>query len=506
MYFSWPAYNLLRLRNTLNSCIFHRLHTTNSEYDRSKSIFVNSYPWLFPGGIGDIYDEERGEVDFGGWAQHLMRYYDGRFMKDQLFMLHAYDTVQRHRNNNQGSWFVNSDRFIGKTPPTVEELQEQLRNGNDKYVQQLRYYCRTLKGSDNYWRAKTSELEGWINHHVAVGHGPPTFFITLSCAENWWPDLKRLLIQTERNSNTPDGNQRAAVIEAGDQNELSKSARRYAYVVNEFFMKRAKAYMETVIKKALGIDHYWGRVEFAPGRGQIHLHLLAISKNRAYLDDFYKAKTEEEKISVIEDYAVEKLNMTANHRVNDNLKDYRANPLTSPLKRRFSEISDLDEDWVGLSQDCMMHECNDICLVPNKKSMPRVCRVMRVRETELGKCDTPGFDLRDKSKIVTDDRGFRQFAMERRYSRRMVQNSGRLLQSWRANCDIRLLLYYSDPSRPDLKEIEEVCRYVVAYTGKGQKTSKKEKEAIHNLILRYVTYCQLCFVAKYCHYMYLTLF
>jgi hypothetical protein len=43
--------------------------------------------------------------------------------------------------------------------------------------------------------------------------------------------------------------------------------RRYSLYVNDFFMKRAKSFMGTVVKKALGIKHYWGRVEFAPGRG-----------------------------------------------------------------------------------------------------------------------------------------------------------------------------------------------------------------------------------------------
>jgi hypothetical protein len=39
-------------------------------------------------------------------------------------------------------------------------------------------------------------------------------------------------------------------------------------------MKRANSFMATVVKKALGIDHDWGRVEFAPGRGAIHLHMI----------------------------------------------------------------------------------------------------------------------------------------------------------------------------------------------------------------------------------------
>ena len=56
--------------------------------------------------------------------------------------------------------------------------------------------------------------------------------------------------------------------------------------------------MKEVMKEALGIDHYWGRVKFAPGRGQIHLHMLGIGKDRAYLNDFYKAKTMEDKVAL----------------------------------------------------------------------------------------------------------------------------------------------------------------------------------------------------------------
>jgi hypothetical protein len=60
--------------------------------------------------------------------------------------------------------------------------------------------------------------------------------------------------------------------------------------VNEYFMRRAKSFMSTVAKTALDIEHYWGCVEFAPGRGAIHLHIVAIAKDMAYLQDFYHAK------------------------------------------------------------------------------------------------------------------------------------------------------------------------------------------------------------------------
>ena len=164
----------------------------------------------------------------------------------------------------------------------------------------LRYFARNIKGSDNFWRSKTEDLKHWINHHIARGNGPPTFFITLSCAENWWPDLKRLLAQLEDNAKNYTI---AEQIKLGCKISMAKAARRYSLYVNEFFMKRAKSYMATVVKKALGIEHYWGRVEFAPGRGAIHLHIIGIAQDKAYLRNFYQARTPEEKSDVLDKYA-----------------------------------------------------------------------------------------------------------------------------------------------------------------------------------------------------------
>jgi hypothetical protein len=44
-------------------------------------------------------------------------------------------------------------------------------------------------------------------------------------------------------------------------------------------------------------------------------------------------------------------------------------------------------------------------------------------------------------------------------------------------------LYYSNPSNPDIREIEDACIYVVAYTGKRHNTTQEEKEAIQNIIM-----------------------
>ncbi len=64
------------------------------------------------------------------------------------------------------------------------------------------------------------------------------------------------------------------------------------------------------MKKSLGIEHYWGRVEFAPGRGAIHLHIVGIAYNKAYLREFYLAKTLNNKAQVLDRYAKLHLDMT----------------------------------------------------------------------------------------------------------------------------------------------------------------------------------------------------
>ena len=151
----------------------------------------------------------------------------------------------------------------------------------------LRSFSSNIKGSDNFWRSRTKDHQHWITHHVARGHGPLMFFITFSCAENWWIDLKHLLAQLEE---TAQNFLQAEAIRDGSMIAMSNASRRHPLFVNEYFMRRAKSFMATVIKTALGIEHYWGGVEFAPGCGAIYLHIVAIANDMAYLQDFFHAK------------------------------------------------------------------------------------------------------------------------------------------------------------------------------------------------------------------------
>ena len=66
---------------------------------------------------------------------------------------------------------------------------------------------------------------------------------------------------------------------------------------------------------------------------------------------------------------------------------------------------------------------------------------------------------------------------------RINQTSSYLLQSWRANCDVQILVYNGDPKNPDISEIARITDYVVSYSCKGNVTLKEEREHLKQLIL-----------------------
>lgn len=438
------------------------------------------------------------------WAKHLIHYCDGRFLSDHLFSLYVHNTILRHENNSKGNFFFNDPNFLGKDQPSLEELKEQIRSGDYRFISKLRYFSQSIRGSDGYWRNKTNELKSWIDFHVSRNHGPPTHFTTLTCAENWWPDLREIFYDIElrrenelniKNNQNPTKKSQSQRLKDFDQTAMRKAARNYTLYVNIYFMKRAKIFMDKFAREALGMEYYWGRVEFASGRGQIHLHILGIAKDKAYLHEFYNAESEEDKAKVLAKYATEKLGMTADVRIDDQHDRFNEKKTTtsSPVGTRFVECKDQKIDHAHLVKDCMMHECGDYCLGDENKNKPtcRSCRAGFGTEATPNTGDTPGKDLITEARIEKDKRGIEHLQLPRTQSRFNMQHSVPLLQAWRANADIQLIIYRSDPDTPDVGEIEAVSRYCVAYAGKRYQSTRQEINAIQDVIFRFVVWYDL---------------
>jgi len=289
---------------------------------------------------------------------------------------------------------------------------------------------------------------------------------------------------------------------------------RHALLVQEFFQKRVEDFLNTYGREVLGIKHYWIRYEFAKGRGQIHAHLLAIT------DDAFEAclkqnESKEERTARVSEWAQSKFGLTATHpATGDNgyldlnyvkEPEGRLPKNTTSISQRAFEQSNLKQDEVNLCNCCQMHECSVCCLrnstkrkhketsqaaQPNspKKAKTsnriRFCRFGAGEEAEAGKQDsTPGFPKLARARISDDTRGFNRLELPRNTTR-MTQTSTKLLQPWRGNCDLQVILYNSPKDNFDFLEIARVTDYVVGYVGKGNSTLQVEKDNIKATIMR----------------------
>jgi hypothetical protein len=323
-------------------------------------IFCYAFPWLFPGGFGDIQDARNTKIQPADWAHNLLYYEDGRFATDKLWSFFTLNYIYRRRNQSQSQFFCNN--MLGSERTTIEQMQDRIAEGDTSCIDKLLYFSKNIPGSSAYWRGKKSEVYSWINHHVERGRGAPTVFLTLSCAEYFWPDLKRLLEETIYSC---EGKKVDLDL---NHNELNKALNNYCIVVQEFFHLRVDAFLKTIGFHVFGIKHYWGRFEFAKSRGQIHLHLLGIVEDAAKPDGIYeqlwKLKGNEgEQAKVLGDWARQTFDMTANLDENTTISSSEE----SPCKERCCQTNNVKQDQASLCNFCQMHKCNDYCLRTRKE-------------------------------------------------------------------------------------------------------------------------------------------
>ena len=326
-----------------------------------KKVFAMAFPWLFPGGLGDVKDSP---LDIGQWGKQMLYYEDGRFARDKLFSFYALNYIIRHRNSSSGRWFVNS--FQHNCPDNLEELKCAIEEGNTSFVNNLTYFNQRVKGSNSYWFKKRSELYTWINHHVEVGHGAPMFFITLSCAEYFWSDVIKLI--KERMEVAGLDSSECYVGSA----KMSCLINEYSVVIQEYFQHRVEVWLNTVGKKLFGIKHHWVRYEFAPGRGQIHAHLLAIPEDQSIYElchlDLKQHDGRTMRAEHLAQWASEKFGLTAS--VSEDFNTITVDHHDTPVQLRFTDIEQSEASYQNdihrLMKFCQTHECSGFCMRESK--------------------------------------------------------------------------------------------------------------------------------------------
>jgi hypothetical protein len=132
----------------------------------------------------------------------------------------------------------------------LEALQTTLLSGDQSFIDKLIYFGKVVSGTNAYWRSKKAELYSWINYHIEKGRGPPNIFMTLSCAEYFWPDLKKLL---EKYIYLTEG---VIVDLDSDIHKLHQALNDYTIIVQEFFQIRVDEFLKTIGSEVFGIKDY----------------------------------------------------------------------------------------------------------------------------------------------------------------------------------------------------------------------------------------------------------
>ena len=117
-----------------------------------------------------------------------------------------------------------------------------------------------------------------------------------------------------------------------------------------------------------------------------------------------------------------------------------------------------------------------------KEDRCRECRNGCGIETTAGKGDTPGFHQYSFDTIEEDHARKIMFLRLKRDENKMKQTSISMLQSWRANCDVALIVYDNDPVKLNAGDIARISGYVVSYATKGNKSYQSERDSIAALI------------------------
>lgn len=81
---------------------------------------------------------------------------------------------------------------------TTEDLRDMIGHlSAQQLMQQLQCYSAKVQGSSQYWYKQYNEL-----HTLIEQKGPPTFFWTVSSAENYRPELHKLMPHSESSKTT----------------------------------------------------------------------------------------------------------------------------------------------------------------------------------------------------------------------------------------------------------------------------------------------------------------
>ena len=377
--------------------------------------------------------------------------------------------IQRKRILQQSGIFLRQNP--GEAHLTVDELRQMATSNNSNtLISKISRYVANIAGSNAYWYKVREDLNA-----IITTVGTQTIFLTFSSADMHWPDLHVLL----GNENSTGDKRRQAVINN-------------PHNVDWFFTLRLESFIKHWLYKTLDVKWHWYRFEYQ-ARGSIHCHGTAKLSNdpglceltkvalKGFLAQKYKDEHKDENTSE-SDYDiiagkkaaelackyVDWLLCTVNPTPPDDCMWVR--PDCRPCQKRYQEIPDcdIDDNFCDLLNMVQRHtRCStSYCLRKKSTDSEPKCRF----NFPMDLCPKTRLEF-EQIKTKSDEVQYRAKIATKRNDSRPNNNQRLQLQSWRANCDIQVVIdHYA------------CVEYLTKYAAKGEPSTPILKAAFTTII------------------------
>jgi hypothetical protein len=157
--------------------------TSINEAARRDQLFAIAFPTLYPTGVADINEPRLREVSLTQYAQHLIRFTDGRFGRHPRWRFFVFNLIMRQKAKTRARYYVSKASELKGL--TREELTAVLLE-DESLLSQIVRQGSSLPGTRPFWRNKGNSLQA-MARFLSPNASP--VFITFSAADMQWQDL-----------------------------------------------------------------------------------------------------------------------------------------------------------------------------------------------------------------------------------------------------------------------------------------------------------------------------
>ena len=220
---------------------------------KQKHLEAMCFPYLFPSGNFGQHHERSVKISDSQYVKSRLLNKDGRFRKDAQYIFY-FHWQKELRNLNSGIY--NLLRKGRNTEMHVSEFLKQIQCLDHKLEVNLSTVLQKMRGTKQYWSLKKGQLNCMVREY-----GPPTLFMTFSCAEYDSEDIERYLRKV---NDIPAGYSSNKLCVEDPVSVSRKYSQQFHALFNEVLVKG----------QVLGqITHHFWKKEYQ-ARGAPHYHMV----------------------------------------------------------------------------------------------------------------------------------------------------------------------------------------------------------------------------------------